>query len=132
MTKSQYNRERNLRRYPNGISDLPIKEWYCRRCKTMLDKHLFYFNPSDSRGIKNICKECEKWKSKMNRMSKNYPRVPDDTLVTCTGCKRTKTASEFSPCAHKTNGLLSQCLKCYNDRWKKRKKIYIEANTMEV
>ena len=102
----------NLERYPNGLDDLPFDSWYCTKCKSLKSKYEFYFAPSSTYGIKNLCKECHKKKQlKLNPTEKQ-----------CSRCKKVKSVVDFSLDRFRKRGLKSWCKFCVIEYQKHRRK----------
>ena len=106
------NWERNLKRYPNGLDDLPFDEWYCRKCKVLKSKYEFNFSPSSSYGIINLCKECIR-KPKLKKSTKQ-----------CSKCKKVKKGVDFyfSSNRFSKSGLRPWCKVCEIEYSKKKYK----------
>ena len=106
------NRERNLKRYPNGLDDLPFDEWYCKKCKVLKSKYEFRFNPSNTYGILNLCKVCNrKPEVKVNPNEKE-----------CSKCKKVKSSVDFYKDRFNRSGLKSSCKSCEHEYQKHRSK----------
>lgn len=116
-------RAKNLKRYPDGLDSIPVSEWYCRKCFKFKDKHSFYFCPSRSYAIDNICKECNKLLARERSLTVNFPRIDDNIIITCIRCAENKRAKEYHKNRHLVKGISSWCKEChriYIKRWHER------------
>lgn len=114
----------------------------CSSCKRDLDESNFHRNVNTKDGLHAYCKECIKVKNK-ERMEKYHSDpnniVPEDTLKTCSVCKKQKLLSCFYKTKINKVGRSSYCIDCKKEYQKanaeriaKTKKIRYEKNKEHI
>jgi hypothetical protein len=81
----------------------------CSRCREPRPLYDFKSRPKNTDGLNGICRSCEN----KEKRDKNFTRVSEEELITCTKCFVEKNGADFSTYRSKTNGICSWCKGCH-------------------
>lgn len=80
----------------------------CKSCNKSLGVENFDNHSTTRDRLHPDCKSCRS----IERKNKDYPRVPDDQIVTCSMCKQDLPAKEFGKDKKACKGIRSSCKEC--------------------